>query len=126
MLDTRYSTPGTERKSSAPNILSQVSVNAAHSYRQNSVTTADPHKLILVAYDRAIAGCRQQDLEMSWRAIQELIGGLNMDAGAIARDLLGIYLYCVEIARKGQYEDAANILQDLRDTWAAVRSTSSP
>lgn len=97
--------------------------SAVRSYQQNSVMTPDPVKLILMVYDRAVAGCHQRNLEMAGGAITELIQGLNMDAGPITGNLLAIYQYCSELARKGQYDEAASILQDLRDTWAAVGST---
>ena len=86
----------------------------------------DPRKQILLVYDRAITGCRQQDLEIAGRALAELINGLNMDAGPISGNLLAIYQYCGELVRSGQYEEAVSILQDLRDTWAAVGNTGSP
>ena len=94
---------------------------AARSYQQNNVNTADQLKLILMVYDKAIAGCHQRDLEMAGRAIMELTNGLNMDAGTIAWSLLAIYQYCGELFRESQYEEAANILQELRDTWTAGR-----
>jgi flagellin-specific chaperone FliS len=100
------------------------SANAVRSYQQNRVATADPLKLILMVYDRAIAGCHHQDLEIAGRAITELINGLNMDAGTISENLLAIYQYCGEAIRKGQYDEAASILKDLRDTWAAVANGS--
>ena len=91
---------------------------AVHSYKENSVKTADPLKLILMVYDRAITGCRRGDLEMAGLAISELINGLNMDAGTISWSLLAIYQYCSELARKGEYDEARDILSELRDTWA--------
>jgi len=99
--------------------------SAVRSYQQNSVTTANPLKLILMVYDKAIAGCRQRDLEAAGKAIEQLINGLNMSAGPIAGNLLAIYQYCSELTRKGQYDEAVNILQDLRDTWAATDSQYS-
>lgn len=113
MLNARRSILDTGRGNPA-------SGNAVLNYRRSSVMTADPRNLILIAYDRAIAGYRQRDLEIAGRAVTELINGLNMDAGDIAKNLLGIYQYCGELGRKGQCEDAAGILQELRDTWAAV------
>lgn len=98
-----------------------LSQTAARRYQQNSVMTSDPLKLVLLAYDRAITGCCQQDPEIAGRAIRELIMGLDLDAGDIATKLLAIYQYCAELTRKRQYEEAANMLRDLRDTWAAVR-----
>ena len=95
---------------------------AAQSYRQNSVMTSDPLKLILMVYDRAISGCNQGDLEKAGRAITELVKGLQMDAGEVADGLLSIYQYCSELVRKRQYDEAAGILQDLRDTWEIAGS----
>jgi hypothetical protein len=78
-----------------------------------------------MVYDRAIAGCCQRNLEIAGRAISELINGVNMGAAPIAGNLLAIYQYCGDLARKGQYDAAASILQDLRDTWAAVGGNQS-
>lgn len=93
---------------------------AIRNYQQNSVSIANLVKLILMIYDRAITGCRRRDPEMVGRTITELINGLNMDAGIISWNLLAIYQYCSGLARRGQYDEAADILQDLRDTWAAA------
>ena len=94
--------------------------SAARSYRQNSVMTSDPLKLILMVYDRAIYGCHQRDLSVAGPAITELMNSLNMDVAPIAGNLLAIYDYCSRLTRAGQYEEATTILQDLRDTWGAV------
>ena len=94
--------------------------SAARSYRQNSVMTSEPLKLILMVYDRAISGCHQRDLNIAGRAITELMNGLDLDVAPIAGRLLVIYQYCGELARKGQYPEVAAILQELRDTWGAV------
>ncbi len=97
-----------------------LSQSAVRSYQQNSVYTADPLKLIVMTYNAAINGCRQRDLERTGKAIKELINGLRMDAEPIAENLLSIYRYCGELARQKQYNDAANILQELRDAWVAA------
>ena len=94
--------------------------SAAKSYLQSSVMTSDPLKLILMAYDRAIYGCRQRDLSIAGPAITELMNSLNMDVVPIAGSLLAIYDYCSRLTRAEQYEEAAAILQELRDTWGAV------
>lgn len=96
-------------------MLSQL---AAKNYQQNIVNTADPIKLVLIAYDRAILGCRKRNIEMAGMAILELIKGLNMEAGTISYSLLAIYQYCGELIRKGQYDEVASMLSELRDTWA--------
>ena len=94
--------------------------SAARSYRQNSVMTSDPLKLILMVYDRAISGCHQRDLHITGRAITELMNGLDMEVAPLAGQLLAIYEYCGGLAREGWYPEAEAILQELRDTWNAV------
>lgn len=120
MLNTRYPTAGASQNNSAPVMPFGASANAARSYQQNGVSTADPRQQILIVYDRAIAGCHQQDPELAGRAITELIRGLNMDAGSISGNLLSIYQYCSVLIRKGRFKTVGNLLQELRDTWAAV------
>lgn len=90
-------------------------------YHQNNVMSADPLKLIIMLYDRAIYGCRQRDLEHTWNALKMLIDSLNLEAKPIADNLLAIYEYCGELARKKEFDKAATILQELRDTWASVK-----
>lgn len=99
--------------------------SAVRSYQQNSVMTSDPLKLVLMAYDRAISGCHQKDLNIAGRAITELTNGLNMDATPLAGNLLAIYEYCGDLAREGWYAEAATILQELRDTWSAVNGKAN-
>lgn len=96
------------------------SANAARSYQQNGVSTADLRQQILMVYDRAIPGCHKQDPELAGRAITELVRGLSMDAGPISGNLLSIYQYCSALVRKGRFKTVASLLQELRDTWAAV------
>ena len=120
MLNTQYPTVGASQRKSASGMPFGASANAARSYQQNGVSTADPRQQILIVYDRAIAGCHQQDPELAGRAITELIKGLNMDAGPLAGDLLSIYQYCSALIRKERFKTVAALLQELRDTWAAV------
>ena len=91
-------------------------------YHQNNIMSADPLKLIIMLYDRAIHGCRQRNLELTWNSIKMLIDSLNMEAKPVADNLLAIYDYCGELARIKEYDKAALILQELRDTWASVKT----
>lgn len=93
---------------------------AIHTYQQNNILSADPLKLVLLLYDRAIYGCRQKDLEITWGAIKQLINSLNMEVQPIAGHLLAIYDYCNELARQKNFDAVATILQDIRDTWASA------
>jgi flagellin-specific chaperone FliS len=91
-------------------------------YHQNNIMSADPLKLIITLYDRAIHGCRQRNLEITWNSIKMLIDSLNMEAKPVADNLLAIYDYCGELARVKDYDKAGMILQELRDTWASLKT----
>jgi flagellin-specific chaperone FliS len=95
-------------------------------YQQNNVLSADPLKLILLTYDRAIYGCRQKDLEATWEAIKQLINSLNLEIQPISSHLLAIYDYCGELTREGKFDVAEAILQDIRNTWASVGLETKP
>jgi flagellin-specific chaperone FliS len=98
-----------------------MSVNTViQAYQQNNVMSADPLKLILMLYDRAIYGCRQKNLEITWDALKQLINSLNMEVQPIATRLLAVYNYCNDLARAKQFDAAIMILQDIRDTWASA------
>jgi flagellin-specific chaperone FliS len=95
---------------------------ANQQYVQTQVMSADPLQLVILTYDVAIAGCRARDMEKTHRAINELQVSLNHDEGGqIAADLLGLYLYCREITRQGDFDQALKILLDLRQTWVDLR-----
>lgn len=96
---------------------------AAHQqYRQTQVMSSDPIQLVIMTYDFAIAGCREENLFKVTTALNELRGSLNHEVGGqFTADLLGIYLYLAEEARMRNFDRVAAFLQDLRDTWSAAR-----
>lgn len=106
-------------------IYQRQSVNHQHKhqqYRQAQVMSADPLQLIIMLYDVALTGCKERNLEKVTSALSELRNSLNHDdGGQVAADLLSLYLYLADEARKGKYDEVAQILQELRDTWATAR-----
>lgn len=95
---------------------------ASQQYRQTQVMTTDPLQLLIMTYDYAIAGCHERNLEKVTVALKELRSALNHEEGGqIAADLLSLYLYMADEVRKGHFEHVATLLQELRDTWVAVR-----
>ena len=39
---------------------------------------------------------------------------------------LRLYLYCADQARKGEYDEVAHLLRELRDTWTQVKEQYQP
>lgn len=114
-------------------------INPYNQYKQTSVETASPEKLILMLYDGAIKFINQAKISMDEKNIEEinkaliktqniiseLIIGLNMDTGEIARNLYNLYDYfqrrLVEANTKkdtGILDEVLGYLEELRDTWA--------
>lgn len=97
---------------------------AAQTYRINQVASASPLDLVLMAYDAALIGCAQRDLARTTEAITVLRNALDFSYDAkIAMGLFRLYQYCAELARKGDYDQAAHLLRELRDTWAQVKES---
>lgn len=91
-------------------------------YRQTQVMSADPLQLIIMTYDLAIAGCKEQNLAKVTTALTALRDALNHEfGGQISSDLLGLYIFLADEARKGNYALTEQFLQELRQTWVNAR-----
>jgi flagellin-specific chaperone FliS len=86
-------------------------------YRHNQVVGSNPLERVMMVYDVAIQSCDQKNLERTTRALGVLREALNFEYPEVANRLLAIYLWCLELARKGNWDEAIGILQELRDTW---------
>ena len=86
-------------------------------YREQQVLSASPTQLVLMVYDAAIVHCETQDTQRASRALTELIGALNFDAGEIATDLFRLYEYCLWEIRRKRFSDAAEVLRRLKKAW---------
>ena len=95
---------------------------ANQQYLQTQIMSADPLQLVILTYDVAIAGCRTKNQDKALRAVGELQVALNHDEGGqVAADLFSLYLYCSDLIRNHHFEEAVQILDELRQTWVALR-----
>ena len=51
------------------------------------------------------------------RALGVLRDSLDYSQGEIASSLLKLYIYCGDLVRDGQWNEAAGILSELREAW---------
>jgi len=114
-------------------------------YTEASVMTASPERLVVMLYDGAIrflhqsaaalrAGRRDTARERLRRAqavIDELSRSLDMSQGEIAVGLRAIYSFCSRHlidstlhADPEGYEKVAELLAELRESWAAIEKSS--
>jgi flagellar protein FliS len=113
-------------------------------YKQQSIMTATPERLVVMLYDGAIrflfqagAAMREEDratsserLDRAEAIIDHLLGTLDMSAGQIAERLEGIYVFSKRLLTEARLErDADKIdlvrgyLSELREAWAQITST---
>jgi flagellar protein FliS len=113
-------------------------------YKQQSIMTATPERLVVMLYDGAIrflfqagAAMREEDRATSFERldrgeaiIDHLINTLDMSAGQIAERLEGIYVFSKRLLTEARLErDADKIdlvrgyLSELREAWAQITST---
>ena len=96
---------------------------ATQTYRMNQINSASPLDLLLMAYDAALIGCGQRDLKRTTKALNVLRDALDFSYDEdIAMGFFRLYQYCADLVRKGEFDEAAEILRDLRDSWAEVKA----
>ncbi len=121
---------------------------ALNAYRkvevETGVTAADPHQLILMLYDGALAAIKQAAVHMAAGRVAEkgkaltqalrlvdegLKGGVDRKAGgALAFRLLDLYDYMTMRLLQANLrndrnalDEVARLLADLREAWAQIR-----
>jgi flagellar protein FliS len=113
-------------------------------YQQQAVLTASPAQLVVMLYDgacrfltQAAYAMREGDrirsherLRRGEAIIDELLCTLNLEAGGIAGELQGIYVFAKgQLAEARVEDDAAKVewvsdqLADLREAWAQIAAS---
>lgn len=86
-------------------------------YLTQKILTASPEQLVAYLFDAALAACVKQDREQATKAIQELINALNFDYQEFATGLFQLYRYSLNKIQKGEFDQAQEILSELKGTW---------
>lgn len=87
-------------------------------YQQNQILNLNANELILKLYDLAILSIKKEDIKKANQAIAELIAALNFDYQEVAMGLFRLYRYCQDCLYQKKYDDAINIMEELRNSWA--------
>jgi flagellar protein FliS len=110
-------------------------------YKQQSILTAPPERLVVMLYDGALrflfqaaaamrddqAALSDEKLRRAEAIVDHLLGTLDMSAGEIAANLEGIYVFCKRLLMESRFDrDAGKIdkvrelLGELRESWAQI------
>lgn len=120
---------------------------ALSAYRQNSVDTASPARLIVMLYEGVVTALDKSaaalvgpvDIELAHKELTrcqdivlELMQALNHDAGEMAVRLATLYEYCHhQLVRANATKDFTHaqpvreIFADLRDAWTEITEPGS-
>lgn len=120
---------------------------ALSAYRQNSVDTASPARLIVMLYEGVVTALDKSaaalvgpiDIELAHKELTrcqdivlELMQALNHDAGEMAVRLAALYEYCHhQLVRANATKDFSHaqpvreIFADLRDAWTEITEPGS-
>ena len=92
------------------------------SYQQSQVLGLDPVRLLLKVYDFTIVNCKKNDLTKASKGLVELISALNFDYAEMSLGLFRLYQYCMDRIKIGEFDEAIEILQGLRNSWSETLS----
>jgi len=88
------------------------------SYIEQEVLSWSREKIILKMYDLFIVSCKRKDVQKMSKVLIELMGSLNFEYEEISTRLYRLYEYCQRCIFQKKFDEALNIIQELRDTWA--------
>lgn len=89
-------------------------------YQQNQILNLSPTELILKLYDFAIVSIKKGDIRKANQVITELIGSLNFEYQEVSLGLFKLYRYCQDCLYNGRINEAIDIFEDLRRSWATA------
>lgn len=96
----------------------QKSNKNVNTYLENQILNAKPEELILKVYDFILLHIKKKNYAKANAGLIELIAALNFDYQEQALGFFRLYTYCQQLIRQEKWDEAAQIIKELRDTWA--------
>lgn len=87
-------------------------------YLEQEVLSWSKEKIILKMYDLFLVSCKRQDVTKMSKVLVELMGSLNFDYEDTATRLYRLYEYCQRCIFQKKFDEAYNIISELRNSWA--------
>ena len=72
---------------------------------------------VLALLDCALRGCRSGSRPVVEEALRESMECLELASEDVAGRVLGILDFCITESSEGRFEEAAEVLTDLKDSW---------
>ncbi len=78
---------------------------------------------VLALIDCALRGCRTQSHPVVRKSLSESIRCMELASEDVAGRVLGIFDYCLVESEQGRFDEAAEILVELKENWAQAIAT---
>jgi flagellin-specific chaperone FliS len=98
--------------------------NQLNPYVVQKITSASPEQLISYIYDAAITACAKKNHSKAIQAVQALINALNFDYKDVSLSFFNVYRYINLLIQKSKFEEAKEMLTDIKKTWSIAMKTS--
>ena len=72
---------------------------------------------VLALLDCALRGCRNESRPVVEEALRESMQCLELASEDVAERVLGILDYCMTESAEGRFDEAAEALSDLKESW---------
>ncbi len=105
---------------------SDVMYPGVQQYRVQSVESASPVRLVVMALDAAVLACEKNDLARGTHIVGTLRDALNFDEQDAALGFFRLYQWVLECMRHGDWAEAAKVLRELREAWAEIERRANP
>ncbi|TAL68362.1 MAG: flagellar protein FliS [Bacteroidetes bacterium] len=110
--------PATVKQMAASRAYGSKSDGKVPSYLEQEVMSWSKEKIILKMYDLFIVSCKRSDVPKMSRVLVELMGSLNFEYEETATRLYRLYEYCQRCIFQRRFDEAMNIIQELRAAWS--------
>ena len=97
-------------------------LNGPDAYKTNQAMGASPGQLVLLLYDHVINCLKKSDMEGASKGIVELMGSLDFDYQEVSGRLFSLYEYCLDLVKNREFNQACNVITDMRHMWATAIS----
>lgn len=87
------------------------------SYIEQEVMEWSPEKIILKTYDLFLVSVGKRDVNKMNKSLAALMESINFDMGEEAGRLFRLYEYAQRLVIQRRYEEAAECIRGLRQSW---------
>jgi hypothetical protein len=78
---------------------------------------------VLALFDCALRGCRMRSYSVVKRSLAESMRCLELERQDVTGRMLALFEFCLTESEQGRFEEAEEVLLDLKESWARAVDT---